>query len=62
MDSRVTSLEALIPTLATKQDLSDLECRMHKEIATLGWRLVSWTSGVLITSFAGVFYIARHVH
>ena len=76
MEARIVRLEALIPNLATKQDISHLECglsklegkiyqlegRMHQEMSALGLRLVGWTIAVMFASFAGVFFIARYVH
>jgi hypothetical protein len=65
----MTALEArfdtILPTLATKADLKDLELKLattiHKEITTCTWRMIGWMTTVLGMSFAAVFYIARHV-
>ncbi len=76
MEARIVRLETLIPNLATKQDISLLECglsklegkiyrlegKMHQEMHALGLRLVGWMTTVMFASFAGVFFIARHVH
>lgn len=62
MQSRLSRLEAIIPTLATKADLASLECRFHKELSVLGLRIVLSMASVLMLSFSGVFYIARYVH
>lgn len=62
MQSRLSRLEAIIPTLATKADLASVECRLHKELSALGLRIVLSMAGVVMLSFGGVFYIARHVH
>ena len=75
METRLSRLEALIPTLATREDLAHLEGRMncaiqkvettlHKELTTQTWLIVKWMSGVLVTLlpslFAAVFYAARY--
>lgn len=65
----MTALEArfdtILPTLATKEDLKDLELKLvttiHREITTCTWRMICWMTTVLGVSFAAVFYIARHV-
>ena len=76
MEARIVRLETLIPNLATKQDISILECglskleekiyhlegKMHQEMSALGLRLVGWMTTVMFASFAGVFFIARYVH
>ena len=77
METRLTRLEAIIPTLATREDLAHLEGRMngaiqkvettlHKELTTQTWLIVKWMSGLLVTLlpslFAAVFYVARYTH
>jgi hypothetical protein len=66
MDNRLTKIEAIIPTLATREDLARLETRMegaiHREINTLTWRLMIFVVTLLPTLFAAVFYVARNVH
>jgi hypothetical protein len=76
MEARIVRLETLIPNLATKQDISLLECglsklegkiyhlegKMHQAMSALGLRLVGWMTTVMFASFAGVFFIARYVH
>jgi hypothetical protein len=65
----MTALEArfdtILPTLATKEDLKDLELKLattiHREITTCTWRMIGWMTTALGVSFAAVFYIARHV-
>lgn len=66
MDSRLTRIEAIIPTLATREDLARLETRMettiHRELSTLTWRMMLFLVTFLPGLFAGVFYVARNVH
>ena len=65
----MTALEArfdtILPTLATKEYLKDLELKLtttiHREITACTWRMIGWMTTVLGVSFAAVFYIARHV-
>lgn len=65
----MTALEArfdtILPTLATKEDLKDLELKLrttiHREITACTWRMIGWMTTVLGVGFAAVFYIARHV-
>jgi hypothetical protein len=61
MESRVAKLEAIVPTLATKIDLSDLRVEMHKEFTAQTWRIIGamMTFGTLLS--AAVFFIARNV-
>lgn len=77
METRITRLEAIIPTLATREDLAQLESRMNsaiqkvettlnKELTNQTWLIVKWMSGLLVTLlpslFAAVFYVARYMH
>ena len=54
METRIVKLEAVIPTLATKEDLmrveGSLRTEMHKEFHAQTWRLI----GVLTAMFAGL--------
>ena len=77
INARLTRLEAIVPTLATREDLARLDGRLtermtsleeklttlvHQELKAMSWRLITWNTGVLVASFAGVFFIARHVN
>ncbi len=77
METRITRLEAIIPSLATREDLAHLEGRMnsaiqkvettlHKELTNQTWLIVKWMSGLLLTLlpslFAAVFYVVRYMH
>ena len=69
MDTRMTTLETrfdtILPTLATKEDLKDLESKLtrtiHTEINACTWRMITWMTAVLGMAFTGVFIIARYV-
>jgi len=65
MEARVTRIETIIQTLATKEDLakmdgglrsevSSLETRMHKEFHNMTWKLLGGASA-LVTA---VYFIA----
>ena len=58
MEARIAKIEAVIPALATKEDMLRLEARMHQELHALTWKLIG-VSGALV---AAVFFIARGVH
>lgn len=84
INARLTRLEMIVPTLATREDLARLDGRLtermtslegklttlegklttlvHQELKAMSWRLITWNTGVLVASFAGVFFIARHVN
>ena len=77
INARLTRLEVIVPTLATSEDLARLDGRLtermtnlegtlttlvHQELKAMSWRLITWNTGVLVASFAGVFFIARHVN
>jgi hypothetical protein len=77
MQIRIARIEAIILTLATREDLAHLEGRMrsaiqsvestlHQEITSQTWRIVKWVSGLLATLLpslmAATFYIARYLN
>ena len=73
METRPTRLEALIPTLATREDLACLETRMsasissvettlHSEMSKLTWRIMALLAGLLPSLFAAAIYVTKHVN
>ena len=73
MEARVATLEAIVPTLATREDMAkmhgslredmaNLRAEMHREFNTQTWRMIGamLTFGSLLT--AAVYFIARTVH
>jgi hypothetical protein len=77
MESRISRIEAILPTLATKEDLAlvdgklsekisnldgKLTALIHKEIAAASWRMIIWATGVITISFGGAFFIARYIN
>lgn len=73
METRLTRLEALIPTLATREDLACLESRMnasigrvettlHSEMTKQTWRIIALLAGLLPSLFAAAIYVTKHVN
>lgn len=62
ISERVTKIEAILPTLATKEDLARLEGAMHREFTAQTWRFVTFTSSVATALVGAVYYVARFVH
>jgi hypothetical protein len=68
MQARMTKLEAVISTLATREDLARLEVTLHREISGIHQTLTAQTWKILLTLIAtstllvGVtYYLAKHV-
>jgi hypothetical protein len=73
METRLTRLEALIPTLATREDLACLETRMsasinrvettlHSEMSKLTWRIMALLAGLLPSLFAAAVYVTKYTN
>jgi hypothetical protein len=73
METRLTRLEALIPTLATREDLACLESRMnasigrvettlHSEMTKQTWRIISLLAGLLPPLFAAAIYVTKYAN
>ncbi len=71
MEARLTRLEAIIPTLATREDLACLENRMsasisrvettlHSEMTKQTWRIIALLAGLLPSLFAAAIYVTRY--
>ena len=65
MEARVAKLEAVIPTLATKEDVLStkadilrLEAKLHQELHSLTWKLIGTCAGLV----AVVYFLARTIH
>ncbi|WP_216152722.1 hypothetical protein [Polynucleobacter sp. JS-Safj-400b-B2] len=60
MEARVTRIETIIPTLATKEDLAkvggEIRTEMHKEFHAMTWKLLGGASALV----AAVYFIATH--
>ena len=65
MESRMTALETrfdtILPTLATKKDLKNLEVSLHRDIRSNTWLMITWVAAVVSMAMTGVFYVARYV-
>ena len=73
METRLTRLEALIPTLATREDLACLETRisasinrvettLHSEMSKLTWRIMALLAGLLPSLFAAAVYVTKYTN
>lgn len=63
MEARISKIEAIIPTLATREDVFRLESKMHQEFNTQTWKFITWMTGVctvLGTSLVGATYFIAH--
>jgi hypothetical protein len=72
METRLTRLEAIILTLATREDLACLETRMnvslcrvettlHSELTRMTWRIIASLAGLLPSLFAAAVYVTKYV-
>lgn len=65
MESRMTALESrfdtILPTLATKEDLKNLEVSLHRDIRSNTWLMITWVTAIVSMAMTGVFYVARYV-
>jgi hypothetical protein len=65
MESRMTAIETrfdtILPTLATKEDLKNLEVSLHRDIRSNTWLMITWVTAVVSMAMTGVFYVARYV-
>ena len=73
MEIRLARLEALIPSLATREDLACLETRMttaisrvettlHAEMTKLTWRIVMLLVVLLPALLAATVYVIKYVN
>ena len=65
MESRMTALETrfdtILRTLATKEDLKNLEVSLHRDIRSNTWLMITGVTAVVSMAMTGVFYVARYV-
>jgi hypothetical protein len=77
MEARVIKLEAIIPTLATREDMAkmegslkadlartagDLRAEIHKAVNDQTWKLIGWSTGIGAALVGAAYFIARSVH
>ncbi len=66
-----TRFDTILPTLATKEDVKNLDLKLtgvlHHELSTIrqemnanNWQMIIWMTAVIGMAFSGVFYIARY--
>jgi len=71
MEIRLARLEAVVPSLATREDLACLETRMnasinrvestlHSEMTKQTWRIVALLAGLLPSLFAAAVYVTKY--
>ena len=53
-EERISRLEAILPYLATKEDIRGLELRLEVNIAKMETSFVKWMIALLITAAASV--------
>ena len=61
VEQRVGQLEGMLPSLATKDDLCQLEVRLTKEIGHLEIRLIKWMVGIQFGGMVAIGAIAGAV-
>jgi len=65
MESRMTALETrfdtILRTLATKEDLKNLEVSLHRDIRSNTWLMITWVTAAVSMAMTVVFYVARYV-
>lgn len=76
MGQRVAKLEAIIPTLATREDLmretsllkadlarieGTLRAEIHKAINEQTWKLITWMSSIALALVSATYFIATHL-
>ncbi len=66
MESRISKIEAIIPMLATREDLAKHEGLMREELAktinTQTWKIIIWVTGVFAMSTATTIFMAMPIH
>ncbi len=73
MEVRLARLEALIPSLATREDFASLATRMttaigrvettlHAEMTKLTWRIVALLAVLLPSLLAATVYVTKYVN
>ena len=61
MTTLETRFDTVLSTLATKEDLKNLEVNLHRGIRSNTWLLITWVTAVVSMAMAGVFCVARFV-
>ena len=65
MESRISKIEAIIPMLATREDLAKHEGLMREELANTinaqTWKIIIWVTGVFAMSTATSLFVAMQI-
>ena len=61
MESRVSTLEAIIPMLATREDLAKHESATQAAINQQTWKIIAWVTGVFAMSTAISLFVALQI-
>ena len=61
MQSRVTKLEAIMATLATRDDVAWLEVTLHREISAQTLKILSTLIGTSTASVTVTYYMIKNV-
>ena len=62
MESRVSTLEAIIPMLATGEDLAKHESATQAAINQQTWKIIAWVTGVFAMSTATTIFITMRIN
>ena len=73
MESRISKIEAIIPMLATREDLAKHEGLMRVDLANHAtatqsainqqtWKIIAWVTGLFAMSTATSIFIATRLH
>ena len=73
MEIRLARLEAIVSSLAAREDLACFETRMnasigrveatlHSEMTKLTWRIVALLAGLLPSLFVAAVYVVKHAN
>jgi len=61
MEARVSKLEAVIATLATREDLARFEAALHREVSAQTWKILSTLIGTSTALVAVTYYLVKNV-
>jgi len=61
MEARVSKLEAVIATLATREDLARLEVTLHREVSAQTLKILSTLIGTSTALVAVTYYLVKNV-
>ena len=62
MESRVSALEAIVPVLATREDLAKHSTAIQEAINQQTWKIITWVSILFAMSTATTIFITTRIH